>query len=1145
MERSPVSSTGFVDPRRQISGHQSNQLSNLSRSWSSTSRPTVDTSLHDHLNLSDLGPHVSSQSSTPHPSPWPQNLHIGSGHSYLLPESSTRNMAPDLPAGMQHSFGSDWGNIFPSPMNHNGYVALTANGALTPSASSGAPISLPGSYHNHYQPQASDSNIQPHQSPSESWSQPQSPVNYKTTSAYLSKNALPRSNSSSTELKGKAMAEDRRNMHWPRSSLTDPGVSPQANSDLDPPPADRAMNSLSHNYMSTYSFSGERSGSGLPPSLWMSPASTSVTSPSVYGALNKQLSSVPGPSKSSHRSPYVQSPVSPTISPATDKSTLFADIFSEELFTRNRTSLSPQATSPFTSPRLSGSPDLQATDIEPDPGQLAKEDPLATQVWKMYTRTKATLPHAQRMENLTWRMMALALKKKKEDEEAKALEATRVTQNPSSTSELMDEAMERQLQSNPEPGGIRVADERGRRIDKGKAKVRVVGFDGTNQDGFEEQDVVSMDWRTMSRSRSRISMDWRPTSRSRSRPPETIANFDQHGMLTSVAYDGRFVFPSNHDPFKLSDTAAHNKPSSFKAGMSTSPSIPIPGSNVSILSSGRRTPPYHPLLHPHSDLTSVYEDQSEGPGSLESRFLHPAGYNHTLSSYNSPVFTPSSLPSSGLHGLTKVPSSPHGPEQPAERTFPRHVRKTSFDHTVSKDGILAGLRGRHQVNGKPIPPDNLIGTKRRAETPHYESMLRADPSIVDGLPHQESDHLDSSGSPFPSSSFNFSFPPYEGLFSLPTSSSVENQREFTPRSEGRRGNENQFHHSSSRPSMQNQTYQANVTSSHNAEGLSAAAAAASAVMAEGYAQLNAANLATGVDDGGLDYGQLLSLVYPVLDSPHNPYTHVDPTQLLTVRQGDATGGSMGSGGHPGLGGIGGYSNFHESPSSDGWGNGLGSSSTTSPEPHNASNASTPPSTEGTTSLGSKPSVSGRKYIPLKQGTQDSIQRRKSLSTSGSSNSPTELRSPASTPDLSGMDRGVIEEGDQAPTLCTNCQTTNTPLWRRDPEGQPLCNACGLFYKLHGVVRPLSLKTDVIKKRNRASGAPSGNTRKGAATLPKIASSTSRPRSHSNSLLSGLGRGMGPPGTNPGRDLSAASSAAVSMKRQRRTSAGLEMPPTGP
>lgn len=52
------------------------------------------------------------------------------------------------------------------------------------------------------------------------------------------------------------------------------------------------------------------------------------------------------------------------------------------------------------------------------------------------------------------------------------------------------------------------------------------------------------------------------------------------------------------------------------------------------------------------------------------------------------------------------------------------------------------------------------------------------------------------------------------------------------------------------------------------------------------------------------------------------------------------------------------------------------------------------------------------------------------------------------------------------TQCSNCQTTTTPLWRRDPQGNPLCNACGLFLKLHGAVRPLSLKTDIIKKRNR-------------------------------------------------------------------------------
>lgn len=67
-------------------------------------------------------------------------------------------------------------------------------------------------------------------------------------------------------------------------------------------------------------------------------------------------------------------------------------------------------------------------------------------------------------------------------------------------------------------------------------------------------------------------------------------------------------------------------------------------------------------------------------------------------------------------------------------------------------------------------------------------------------------------------------------------------------------------------------------------------------------------------------------------------------------------------------------------------------------------------------------------------------------------------------------KSISRQSNKAPhqTQCSNCQTTTTPLWRRDPQGHPLCNACGLFLKLHGAVRPLSLKTDVIKKRNRSS-----------------------------------------------------------------------------
>ncbi|KAK6511955.1 hypothetical protein TWF481_000855 [Arthrobotrys musiformis] len=72
-----------------------------------------------------------------------------------------------------------------------------------------------------------------------------------------------------------------------------------------------------------------------------------------------------------------------------------------------------------------------------------------------------------------------------------------------------------------------------------------------------------------------------------------------------------------------------------------------------------------------------------------------------------------------------------------------------------------------------------------------------------------------------------------------------------------------------------------------------------------------------------------------------------------------------------------------------------------------------------------------------------------------------------SPDTAKPAHGIGQNG--LPTTCTNCFTQTTPLWRRNPEGHPLCNACGLFLKLHGVVRPLSLKTDVIKKRNRGSG----------------------------------------------------------------------------
>lgn len=161
---------------------------------------------------------------------------------------------------------------------------------------------------------------------------------------------------------------------------------------------------------------------------------------------------------------------------------------------------------------------------------------------------------------------------------------------------------------------------------------------------------------------------------------------------------------------------------------------------------------------------------------------------------------------------------------------------------------------------------------------------------------------------------------------------------------------------------------------------------------------------------------------------------------------------------------------------------------------------TPPPGSVPTTVSAATPVNAKMSVLPKKKTKKIKTRDSSKQTQLNNSSGVESSSNTATPNNASKGNGSAAtlNSPVANLQCTNCHTKTTPLWRRNPQGEPLCNACGLFLKLHGTVRPLSLKTDVIKKRQRGQG--SGNlSRKGSQVNVTNAANTR------GSVTSGAGK----------------------------------------
>ncbi|BGP32444.1 Sodium- and chloride-dependent GABA transporter 1 [Rhodotorula toruloides] len=800
-----------------------------------------------------------------------------------------------------------------------------------------------------------------------------------------------------------------------------------------------------------------------------------------------------------------------------------------------------------------------STIIDEDSAELlSRKDPIAAQVWRMFHKAKNTMPNGARMENLTWRLMSMTLRKRREDSAPGSAGAEgAASQAPSPGTEearlrkAMEEALEEQREENDtvQPlasssgrmrGGRDRSDSGAKRAaappparaeeaaedeeERGRGRRTKSGIQSKSKSSTpeaEEQPDDAMDWRAMSKSRSRSRapdmMDWRAQSRSRSRAPDFRVSVAPPAIdnTPAVANFSRF-FSDNGLPSPVNESPSEMPPPPLPSSSSSTAPRPLSITTQDANSAA--------LAELATSLGLSPQDQAELFGSASARFdghslldlpspggvasppatLHQALTSPLQSNVASPL-------SASPHRAFAFPNGTHSPDNAGPDANLAAIESTlnqlislqnlasspaSSPATVDPSAFIAPGNAKSPLSAsftaslpgsssEHTPQTSTIHSRRSSASgsslskssqaqQHLQQFISNRKASTSSAPPAASTSASSSrrtSVPAPSpylTATALAHPPRSFSFGAAASVAAAAANNPTPASGLSLARPESIPPQLSQPS----TPFSESPLPHFFSGSAPVQPSALAGTPNQPAQYgSASNDTTGLlyDYFHATYQPSPYLSQQQLDMFGSAPASVDPSQLLNSASASPFGSPI--------------SSWGVNPSS------LEGSALPTEEKKKARRP-TSARANSTGSVGTLASTKAKSAPASRVHSRSNtislpstIEEGKALVTGDISTAPSgETKSSSSSPaPIAGG--GTISkkvDADGGPIKCLNCETTNTPLWRRDSEGKPLCNACGLFRNLHGVDRPANLNTGVIKKRNRNRGPKDPNAKKSAA-----------------------------------------------------------------